>query len=160
MVLGTTRIGIVASDSIQGLTVRDGRTQNLAKGGAVKPLSRRPAAYFIDYVDGTHATLLMLDGASRRLQLRRPRPRRQRPVFVPVSVAAEPQCCLLGLFDAPCRDHDRVGPGPLPRRARPFLVSGILESCLDSKLQAHRRLDTPHSAVRYQPPRDSCFCRS
>ena len=37
---------------------------------------------------------------------------------------------------------------------RTFLVSGVLESCL-SKLQAHRRLDTPHLAVRYQPPRDS-----
>jgi len=42
---------------------------------------------------------------------------------------------------------------------RTFLVSGVLESCL-SKLQAHRRLDTPHLAVRYQPPRDSRFCRS
>ena len=35
---------------------------------------------------------------------------------------------------------------------RTLLVSGVFESCL-SKLQAHRRLDTPHPAVRYQPPR-------
>ena len=41
-----------------------------------------------------------------------------------------------------------------------LLVSGVLESCLDLKLQTHRRLDTPHLAVRYQPPRDSLFCRS
>jgi len=43
---------------------------------------------------------------------------------------------------------------------RTLLVSGVLESCLDSKLQSHRRLDTTHLAVRYQPPRDSRFCRS
>ena len=29
----------------------------------MKGLVRHPAAYFIDYSDGTHATLLMLDGA-------------------------------------------------------------------------------------------------
>ena len=51
------------SDSIQGLTVRDGRTQNLARSGAVKGLVPHPAAYLIDYIDRTHATLLMLDGA-------------------------------------------------------------------------------------------------
>ena len=50
------------SDSIQGQTVRDGRTQKLAKSGAVKGLVPHPAVYLIDYVDGTHATLLMLDG--------------------------------------------------------------------------------------------------
>jgi len=43
--------------------VRDGRTQNLARSGAVKGLVLHPAAYLIDYVDRTHATLLMLDGA-------------------------------------------------------------------------------------------------
>src|SRR5271157_4953300 len=41
------------SDSIQGLTVIDGRTQNLVKSGAVKGLVRHPAAYLIDYIDGT-----------------------------------------------------------------------------------------------------------
>ena len=51
------------------------------------------------------------------------------------------------------------GHAPYPVE-RTLLVSGVLESCLDSKLQAHRRLDTPHLAVRYQPPCDPCFCRS
>jgi len=51
------------------------------------------------------------------------------------------------------------GRAPYPVE-RTLLISGVLESCLDSKLQAHRRLDTPYLAVRYQPPRDLCFCRS
>jgi hypothetical protein len=51
------------------------------------------------------------------------------------------------------------GRAPYPVE-RTLLVSGVLESCLDAKLQARRRLDTPHLAVRYQPLRGSCFCRS
>ena len=66
------------SDSIQGLTVRDGRTQNLVEGGAVKELVRHPAAYFIDYSDGTHATLLDARRGAQRLQLRRPGARHER----------------------------------------------------------------------------------
>ena len=50
------------SDSLQGLTVEDGRTQNLAEGDEIKRLAEHPAAYFIDYADGTKATLLMLNG--------------------------------------------------------------------------------------------------
>ncbi len=51
------------SNSLQGLTVTDGRTQNLAVGGELRKLAASPSAYFIEYVDGTRATLLMLDGA-------------------------------------------------------------------------------------------------
>jgi len=51
------------------------------------------------------------------------------------------------------------GRAPYPVE-RTLLVSGVLESCLDAKLQARRRLDPPHLAVRYQPLRGSCFCRS
>jgi hypothetical protein len=147
------------SDSIQGLTVIDGRTQNLVKSGAVKGLVRHPAAYFIDYVDGTHATLLMLDGALRDYNF-----------AARVRGLSEPFSCQFLLPPNPnvaystCLMHHvetmiETGRAPYPVE-RTLLVSGILESCLDSKLQSHRRLDTPHLAVRYQPPRESCFCRS
>jgi hypothetical protein len=147
------------SDSIQGLTVRDGRTQNLVKSGAVKGLVPHPAAYLIDYVDGTHATLLMLDGALADYNF-----------AARVRGMTEPFSCQFLLPPIPnvaysaCLMHQvetmiESGRAPYPVE-RTLLVSGVLESCLDSKLQAHRRLNTPHLAVRYQPPRDSRFCRS
>ena len=147
------------SDSIQGLTVRDGRTQNLAKDGAVKTLVRRPAAYLIDYVDGTHATLLMLDGALGDYNFAA----RVRGVSDPFScqflLPPNPNVAYSACLMHHVETMIESGRAPYPVE-RTLLVSGILESCLDSKLQAHRRLDTPHLAVRYQPPRDSCFCRS
>jgi len=147
------------SDSIQGLTVRDGRTQNLARSGAVKGLVPHPAAYLIDYDDGTHATLLMLDGAMADYNF-----------AARVRGMSEPSSCQFLLPPVPNVAYSawlmhqvdtmiESGRAPYPVE-RTLLVSGVHESCLDSKLQSHRRLDTPHLAVRYQPPRDSRFCRS
>ena len=51
------------SDTPLGLTVDDGRTQDLVASGELQKLVKNPAAYFIEYRDGLKATLLMLNGA-------------------------------------------------------------------------------------------------
>ena len=51
------------SDTPLGLTVLDGRTQDLAAPGVLPQLVKDPAAYCVEYTDGTRATLLMLNGA-------------------------------------------------------------------------------------------------
>jgi len=38
-------------------------------------------------------------------------------------------------------------------------VSGILESCLTSKVQNHAMLETPHLKVAYRAPAESVYCR-
>jgi hypothetical protein len=43
---------------------------------------------------------------------------------------------------------------------RTLLTSGMLESCLASKLQGHVRLETPHLGVAYQAPRQSQFAQA
>ena len=52
-----------------------------------------------------------------------------------------------------------TGRAPYPVE-RTLLVSGMLESCLDSKSRGSRPVDTPHLNVRYQPPATSQFCQS
>ena len=51
------------SDTPMGLTVLDGRTQDLVASGVLPQLVKDPAAYCIEYTDGTRATLLLLNGA-------------------------------------------------------------------------------------------------
>ena len=51
------------SDTPMGLTVLDGRTQDLVASGVLPQLVKNPSAYCIEYIDGTSATLLMLNGA-------------------------------------------------------------------------------------------------
>ncbi len=53
------------SDTPQGLTVDDGRTQDLVGIGELPKLVKNPAAYFIEHNDGLKTTLLMLNGAVR-----------------------------------------------------------------------------------------------
>ena len=54
------------SDSPQGLTIEDGRTQDLLGSGELVRLCEKPRAYFIEYRDGLMATMLMLNGAVPR----------------------------------------------------------------------------------------------
>src|SRR4051794_36333120 len=51
------------SDTPMGLTVQDGRTQDLVASGELPKLVKDPAAYFIEHNDGLKTTLLMLTGA-------------------------------------------------------------------------------------------------
>jgi len=49
-----------------------------------------------------------------------------------------------------------IAPYPVERT---LLVSGMLESCLDSRVKGHVQIDTPHLAVTYQAPKESQYCR-
>ena len=51
------------SDTPLGLTVLDGRVQDLVGDGVLPGLVKHPGAYMIEYSDGLRATMLMLDGA-------------------------------------------------------------------------------------------------
>src|SRR5581483_10365668 len=48
-------------DSPQGLTLLDGRTQDLLGSGELRKLVKNPAAYFVEHSDGLKTTLLMLN---------------------------------------------------------------------------------------------------
>jgi hypothetical protein len=49
-----------------------------------------------------------------------------------------------------------TGTPPYPIE-RTLLTSGMLESCLTSKVQNHQRLETPHLAVKYKAPKETQF---
>ena len=147
------------SYSPQGLTVVDGRTRNLAEGDELRNLARQPSAYFIDYLDGTRATLLMLNGAvsdyTFAARLRGDPKICSTQFLLPPNPNVAYSACLMQKVEQ--MFATRNAPYPVERT---MLVSGILESCLESKLQGNRALDTPHLAVRYRPPSLSQFCQT
>lgn len=146
------------SDSLQGLTVKDGRTQDLAAGGVIKGLVPRPAAYFIDYTDGTRATLLMLNGALADYNFAARIRGRKDPISCQFLLPPTPNVAYSACLMHHVETMIATGRAPFPVE-RTMLVSGVLEACLDSKHQRHRALPTPQLAVAYQPPRESRFCR-
>jgi hypothetical protein len=147
------------SDSIQGLTVVDGRPQSLAESDELPRLVRQPSAYFIDYADGTHATLLMLDGAvadytfaaslhgSNRIE--------STQFLLPPNPNVAYSACLMHKVE----EMIETGRAPYPVE-RTLLVSGMLESCLESKIRGNGLIETPHLDVRYHSPPTSQYCQT
>ena len=147
---------LARSDSLQGLTITDGRTQNLVSTGEIRRLARSPSAYMVEYADGTHATLLMLDGAVRDFTFAA---RLRGSASIPSTqflLPPDPNVAYSGCLMQKVEEMIETGQTPYPVE-RTLLVSGLLESCLDSKIHDHSRIETPHLSVRYQPPKSSQF---
>ncbi|HYM12682.1 MAG TPA: hypothetical protein VEU62_18230 [Bryobacterales bacterium] len=146
------------SDSPQGLTLTDGRTQDLVGDGVLPGLVKEPAAYFVEHRDGLRTTLLMLNGAVQDFNFAarvKGMPRLQSTQFFlsPVPNVTY-SACLVNKID----EMFETSHAPYPVE-RTLIVSGILESCLTSRLQNHQRLETPHLSVRYHAPKQSQYCR-
>jgi hypothetical protein len=144
------------SDTPLGLTEKDGRTQDLVKSGELPKLVEHPAAYFIEYKDGLHATMLMLTGAVKDFnfaaKLKKPAGIWSTQFLLTPEPNVTYSACLMHhaerMFETGVADY------PVERT---LLVSGMLESCLTSKVQNHGKLDTPHLSVTYKAPKDSQF---
>ena len=147
------------SNSPQGLSATEGRTGNLAIGDELRKITPNPAAYFIEYADGTRATLLMLDGAAKDYTFAAKLRGIPRILSTQFLLPPNPNVAYSACFMHKVEQMIESGQAPYPVE-RTLLVSGILESCLDSKVQASRRLETPHLSVRYRPPQESQFCQT
>ena len=147
------------SDTPLGLTVVDGRTQDLVASGQLRALAKQPAAYFVEYRDGLKAAMLMLDGAIKDFnfaaRLSGVRQIQSTQFLLTPEPNATHSACLMQKVERMIAG----GAAPYPVE-RTLLASGVLESCLASKLQKQIRLETPHLKVAYQAPRESQFAQA
>lgn len=146
------------SDSPQGLTLADGRTQDLVGTGELRKLVKNPAAYFIEHRDGLRTTLLMLNGAVKDFTFAarvKGLGVQSTQFFLSPTPNVTYSACLVSNIE----DMFATGKAAYPVE-RTLIVSGILESCLTSRVQRHERLETPHLDVRYRAPKDSHFGRT
>lgn len=145
------------SDTPLGLTVLDGRTQDLSAPGVLQQLVSNPAAYCIEYTDGTRATLLMLNGALRDFNISA-RVAGHGMVSTQFFMSPVPNrtysACLAAKIDQ--MYQTRTAPYSVHRT---LLTSGILEACLNSRRHLNQRLETPQLAVSYHPPSESQYAR-
>ena len=147
------------SDTPLGLTVDDGRPQDLTVPGVLQKLVENPAAYFIEYNDGLKATLLMLNGAVRDFNFAARVKGFKDPLSTQFFLTPEPNVTYSACLMHKVEEMVETGVAPYPVE-RTLLVSGMLESCLTSKVQGHTRLETPHLKVAYHAPVKSQFMRT
>jgi hypothetical protein len=147
------------SDAPLGLTLMDGRQQDMANSGALPQVVKDPAAFCIEYNDGTHATLLVLDGADRDFTFSA---RVAGHGFIATQFfrSPVPNVAYSASLTAKIEQMFVSGTAPHPVR-RTLLTSGILEAAMTSKYRLNQRLETPQlAAVKYQPPSESQYVRT
>ncbi|HLJ16662.1 MAG TPA: hypothetical protein VKV15_19350 [Bryobacteraceae bacterium] len=147
------------SDTPLGLTVLDGRTQNLVANGQLPVLVKNPWAYMIERRDGLRTTLLMLNGAVRDYNFAARVKGFRRPQSTQFFLSPEPNVTYSACLMNKAEEMFTTGKAPYPIE-RTLTVSGILESCLTSRVEGHKRLETPHLDVRYHAPAQSQYCRA
>jgi hypothetical protein len=146
------------SDTPQGRTIVDGRTQDLVSKGELPKLVKNPAAYFIEYRDGLRATLLMLNGAVKDFTLAA-RVKGSGVQSTQFFLSPEPNVTYSACLVSKIEELFETGKAPYPVE-RTLLVSGILESCLTSRFEGQKRLETSHLDVRYRAPQQPQHARA
>jgi hypothetical protein len=146
------------SDTPLGLTVQDGRTQDLVGSGVLRSLVKHPAAYLIEYRDGLRGTMLMLDGAVQDFNFAA-RIRGVGLLSTQFFLSPVPNVTYSACLVSKIEQMFISGKAPYPIQ-RTLLTSGILESCLNSRAKGNQRLSTPHLAVAYEAPAESQYSRA
>ncbi len=147
------------SDTPQGKTLIDGRTQDLVGNHELPKLVKNPAAYFIEHNDGLKTTLLMLDGAVHDYCFAAKV--KGMPGYLSTQFFLSPvpnvtySACLVSKIE----EMLVTGRAPYPVE-RTLIVSGALEACLTSKVQNHQVLETPQLNVKYRAPKEPQHARS
>jgi hypothetical protein len=152
------RAALSRSDTPEGLTAADGRTQDLSSNGQLPMLAKNPAAYFIEHNDGLKTMLLMLSGALRDFNFAA-RVRGAGIQSCQFLLTPTPNVTYSACLVSKIEEMFETGRAPYPVE-RTLIVSGMLESCLTSKIQGGKKLDTPYLNVRYRAPKESQHARS
>jgi hypothetical protein len=142
------------SDTPLGLTVKDGRTQDLVASGELKRLVPEPVAYLIEYRDGLRATMLNLRGALQDFNFAA-RVTDHGVISAQFLLTPEPNVTYSACLMNKVAEMFLTGRAPYPIE-RTLLTSGITEACHHSD---GKRLETPQLAVTYKPPKESQYAR-
>jgi hypothetical protein len=146
------------SDTPLGLTVKDGRTQDLVGSGELKRLVEKPVAYVIEYRDGLRATMLNLRGAVKDFNFAA---RVKGPGIVSTQflLTPEPNVTYSACLMSKAEEMFATGRAPYPVE-RTLLTTGMLEACHRSGSEGAKRLETPQLTVNYRAPTVSQYCRA
>ena len=138
-------------DSPKGLPDDDGRTIDLFGSGELQQRVPKPAAYLIEYVDETRATLLMLNGGIFDYCFAARLAGEEEPVSMQFFLTPTPNVNYSASLVHKICEMLITGESPIPVE-RTQIVSGMLEACLDSKMAGNSKLMTDHLRVAYSAP--------
>jgi hypothetical protein len=119
---------------------------------------RGPVAFLIEYRDGLRAAVFLLNGHHDDTTFAARLEGEQKPVSTLFYLPAPPGAGFLEALTVRMEEFLARGRPPYPVE-RTLLTGGMLDWVLESRIQAHHRLETPDLTIAYDPPADSGFMR-
>ena len=120
---------------------------------------KNPVAYRIEYIDGTKATMLLLNGLVGDFTFAAKLRREPQPLSALFYLPPNPNVVYSAALMSKAEETFLTGKAPYPIE-RTLLTTGMLEACVRSLGTGESRIETPHLAIRYEGPRASLFARS
>lgn len=120
---------------------------------------KEPIAYRIEYADGVKATMLIMNGLVSDFTFAARIKGQAEPLSTLFYLPPNPNVTYSASLMWMAEQTFLTGKSPTPLE-RTLLTTGLVEAGVRSLGTGQQRLETPHLAIRYQPPSESTFARS
>ncbi len=117
-----------------------------------------PVAYRIEYADGVKATMLLMNGLVGDFTFAARLKGQSEPLSTLFYLPPTPNVTYSASLMSKAEETFMTGKSPYPIE-RTLLTTGLVEAGVRSLGTGQNRIETPHLAIRYQPPRESTFAR-
>ena len=118
-----------------------------------------PVAYRFEYADGLKATMLLMNGLVGDFTFAARLKGQAEPLSTLFYLPPNPNVVYSAALMSKAEETFLTGKAPYPIE-RTLLTSGLVEAGMRSLGLGQKRIETPHLASRYQPPRESTHWRS
>ena len=119
---------------------------------------KEPIAYRIEYIDGTRATMLLMNGLVGDFTFAAQIRGRSAPLSTLFYLPPVPNVMYSAELMAKAEATFVTGRSPCPLE-RTLLTTGLVEACVQSVGKGQKRIETPHLAVAYMAPAESTFAQ-
>ena len=120
---------------------------------------KEPVAYRIEYVDGTRATMLLMNGLVGDFTFAARIGGQSAPLSTLFYLPPVPNVMYSAELMAKAEATFMTGKSPCPIE-RTLLTSGLTEACVQSASTNQQRMGTPHLHVTYPVPAESTFAQT
>ena len=120
---------------------------------------KEPVAYRIEYVDGTRATMLLMNGLVGDFTFAARIGGQSAPLSTLFYLPPVPNVMYSAELMAKAEATFMTGKSPCPIE-RTLLTSGLTEACVQSASTNQQRMETPHLHLTYPVPAESTFAQT
>lgn len=142
----------------QTLAQAPGYSHRYPTSAQMREWVKNPVAYRFEYADGLKATMLLMNGLVGDFTFAARLKGQSDPLSTLFYLPPTPNVTYSAGLMAKAEELFLTRKAPYPIE-RTLLTTGLVAAGMQSLAADQKRLETPHLAIRYQPPRESLFLK-